>query len=181
MASNSTNMNTLRQALRDLGYLEGRNYLIEYRSVDGRDELYPSLAAELARLNVDVIITRGTPGTRAARNAHPSIPVVMTGVSGPETSGLINSLSRPGGNVTGLATLNIELSAKRVELLRELLPKLGRLAGLFNMENAAMHPQWQVAVASARSLGIDAQLFAVARSQDWRMQSHRPRGNGSKG
>jgi putative ABC transport system substrate-binding protein len=142
-AINAATLDGFRRGLRELGYLEGKNFVIEYRSADGRDERFPSLAAELVRLKVDLIVTRGTPAALAAKNATGTIPVVMTGIGDPVGQGVIASLARPGGNVTGLSAIVTELYAKRVGLLRELLPGAIRLAALFNMSNPAVPPQWE--------------------------------------
>ena len=163
---NAANIDAFRQGLRELGYVEGQNLEIVYQASDGHDERFPSLAAELVRLKVDLILTRGTPAVVAAKNATRTIPVVMTASGDPVGSGLILSLARPGGNVTGLSTAITELYAKRVELLRELLPKLERVAAFFNMGNVSIPPQWRVVEASARSLGVEPQLLDVRRRED---------------
>ena len=113
MAINAANLNGFRRGLRELGYVEGKNFVIEYRSADGRDERFPGLATELVRLKVDLILTRGTPAALAAKNATGTIPVVMAGVGDPVGQGVVASLARPGGNVTGLSALVTELYAKR--------------------------------------------------------------------
>ena len=130
---NAANLNGFRQGLRELGYVEGKDFIIEYRSADGRDERYPGLVTELVGLKVDLILTRGTPATLAAKNASGTIPVVMTGIGDPVGQGIVASLARPGGKVTGMSPLVTELYPKRVDLLRELLPGARRLAILFNM------------------------------------------------
>src|SRR5262249_35145399 len=132
---NAANLDSFRQGLRALGYVEGKNIVIEYRSADGRDERFAELAAELVRLKVDVILTRGTPAALAAKNATPTIPVVITGVGDPVGQGIIVSLARPGGNITGLSAIVTDAYPKRVELLKELAPKATRIAALFNMSN----------------------------------------------
>jgi putative tryptophan/tyrosine transport system substrate-binding protein len=165
-AINAANLDGFRRGLRELGYLEGKNFVIEYRSADGRDERFPSLAAELVRLKVDLIVTRGTPAALAAKNATGTIPVVMTGSGDPVGQGVIASLARPGGNVTGLSAIVTELYAKRVGLLRELLPGAIRLAALFNMSNPAVPPQWKEVETAARSVGIQSQLRDVRRPED---------------
>jgi len=120
-ALNAANLDAFRKGLRELGYVEGQNLVIEYRSADGRDERFPDLVTELVHLKVDLIVTRGTPSALAAKNATGTIPVVMAASGDPVATG-ITSLARPGGNVTGLSTLNTELYGKRVELLREMVP-----------------------------------------------------------
>ena len=119
-----------RQALHDLGYVEGKSIVIEWRGVDGKLDRLPALAAELVRLKVDIIITAGSPATRAAKEVTTTIPIVMTQASDPVASGFVASLARPGGNITGLSTLAPEISGKRLELLKEIVPKLSRVAVL---------------------------------------------------
>jgi putative tryptophan/tyrosine transport system substrate-binding protein len=165
-AANAANLNAFRQGLRERGYVEGQDFAIEYRSADGREERYPHLAAELVRLKVDLILTRGTPAALAAKNATASIPVVMTSIGDPVGQGIVASLARPGGNVTGLTSVATELYAKRVELLRELVPKAARIAALFHMSNPAVPPQWKEVERAARSLGIQPQLLDVRSRED---------------
>ena len=131
----SANIDAFRQGLRELGYVEGRNMMIEYRSADGRSERFPDLAAELVRLKVDVILTRGTPAVMAAKSATGTIPVVMAASGDPVLSGVVSSLARPGGNVTGLSAIVGAISGKRLELIREVVPGVSRVAALFNMSN----------------------------------------------
>ena len=161
-ARNASNLDALRKGLRDLGYVEGRNLVIEYRSADGRPERFPDLAAELVRLKVDLIVTRGTPAARAAKNATETIPVVMATMGDPRA--IVASFAHPGGNITGVTTFSTELTAKRIELLKELVPNLSRVALLHNMGNPAVPPEWEETKTAARSLGLQAELFDV-RSQ----------------
>jgi ABC-type uncharacterized transport system substrate-binding protein len=119
-----------RQGLRELGYVEGKNIVIEYRSAEGKPDRLPAVAAELARLKVDVIVTTGPSVTRAAKEATSTIPIVMTNDNDPVGNRFVASLARPGGNITGLATLSPELSGKRLELLKETVPRLSRVAVL---------------------------------------------------
>ena len=163
---NAANLNGFRQGLRELGYVEGKDFIIEYRSADGRDERYPGLVTELVGLKVDLILTRGTPATLAAKNASGTIPVVMTSIGDPVGQGIVASLARPGGNVTGLTSVATELYAKRVELLRELVPRAARIAALFHMSNPAVPPQWKEVETAARSLGIQPQLLDVRKRED---------------
>ena len=165
-AINAANLEGFRQGLRELGYVEGKSFVIEYRSADGRDERFPSLAAELVRLKVDLILTRGTSATLAAKNATGTIPVVITGVGDPVGQGVVASLARPGANVTGLSTLVTEIYAKRVGLLKELVPGAVRLAALINMSNPASPPQWKEVERATRSLGLQAQLLDVRKPED---------------
>jgi putative ABC transport system substrate-binding protein len=117
-----------RQGLRELGYVEGKSILIEYRHAEGKYDRLTALATELVRLKVDVIVTGGGPGTRAAKEATKTIPIVMAQDDDPVASGFVASLARPGGNITGLATLAPEISGKQLELLKEIVPKLSRVA-----------------------------------------------------
>ena len=163
---NAANIDAFRQGLLELGYKEGQNLEIMYRSSDGRDERFSSLASELVHLKVDLILTRGTPAALAAKSASQTIPVVMAASGDPVGSGLVASLGRPGGNVTGLSLFNVEIYAKRVELLRELVPRLERIAGLFNMSNPVLPVQWKEVERAAQSLGIQPQLLDVRRPED---------------
>jgi putative tryptophan/tyrosine transport system substrate-binding protein len=151
---NAANVEGFRRGLRELGYIEGKTFVIEYRSSDGRDERFPNLAADLVRLKVDLIVTRGTPAALAAKRATRTIPVVMAGVGDPVGQGIVASLARPGGNITGLGSFMTEVSAKRVELLRELVPGAARIAALMNMSNPNLPAQWNEIERAARSLGI---------------------------
>jgi len=163
---NVANLDALRKGLRELGYVEGRNVVIEYRSADGRAERFPDLATELVRLKVDLIVTRGTPAARAAKNATGTIPVVMAAIGEPLGTGVVASLARPGGNVTGLSAFVTELEGKRLELLREMVPRIARIAALFNMSNPLFPPVWKELEASARSQGVQAQLLDVRDPRD---------------
>ena len=126
----SARTEALRQGLRELGYVEGKNIVIEWRSAEGKLDRVPALAAEVVRLKVDVIVTGGGTDTRAAKEATNTIPIVMAQDSNPVESGFVASLARPGGNITGLSTLAPEVSGKRLELLKEIIPKLSRVAVL---------------------------------------------------
>lgn len=124
-----------REGLRDLGYVEGRNILIEYRWAEGQYERFPTLIAELIALKVDVIVTAGTPASVAVKKATTSVPVVMVAVGDPVATGLVASLARPGGNVTGLTSIAEEMEGKRLELLREVIPNISHVAVLWNPVN----------------------------------------------
>jgi putative ABC transport system substrate-binding protein len=160
---NAANLDALRKGLRDLGYIEGRNLIIEYRSADGRAERFPDLASELVRLKVDLIVTRGTPAAKAAKHATGTIPVVMATMGDPRA--IVASFAQPGGNITGVTTFSTELTGKRIELLKELVPSLSRVALLHNMGNPAAPPEWEETKTAARSLGLQAELLDV-RGQD---------------
>jgi putative ABC transport system substrate-binding protein len=165
-AVNAANLNAFRSGLEEFGYVEGSSFVIEYRSADGHDERFPGLAAELVRLNVDLIVARGTPAALAAKAATRTIPVVITGVGDPVGQGVVASLARPGTNVTGLSAAVTEVYPKRVQLLREMAPRATRIAVLFNMNNPALPPQWREVELAARSLGMKAQLLDVRRRED---------------
>lgn len=161
---NAANLNAFRKGLRQLGYIEGKNLIIEYRSADGRAERFPDLASELVHLKVDLLVTRGTPATAAAKTAAGAIPVVMATMGDP--SALVASYANPGGNVTGVTTFSTELTAKRVELLKELVPKLSRVALVHNMANPAAPPEWEETKRAASSLGLDVELLDVRSEAD---------------
>jgi putative tryptophan/tyrosine transport system substrate-binding protein len=163
-ARNAANLDALRKGLRDLGYVEGRNLVIEYRSADGRTERFPDLAAELVRLKVDLIVTRGTPAARAAKKATETIPTVMATMGDPHA--IVASFAHPGGNITGVTTFSTELTAKRIQLLKELVPRLSRVALLHNMGNPAAPPEWEETKTAARSLGLKAELLDVRNEGD---------------
>ena len=127
-SANRSLAEAFRQGLRDLGYVEGKNLVIEWRANEGKLDRNPALAAELVRLKVDVIVAIGSGEIRAAKEATAAIPIVMVRGGDPVGSGLVASLARPGGNITGLAILRPELSGKRLELLKEIVPKLSRVA-----------------------------------------------------
>src|SRR3989338_2399524 len=124
----SHRIEAFRQGLRELGYVAGKNISIEYRFAEGKPDRLPALAAELVRLKVDVIVTSGAPATRSAKEATVTIPIVMTNDTDPVGSGFVASLARPGGNITGLSNLRPEISGKRLELLKEVVPRLSRVA-----------------------------------------------------
>jgi len=163
-AQNAANLDSLRKGLADLGYFEGQNLVIEYRSADGRAERFPDLASELIGLNVDLILTRGTPATTAVQNATGTIPVVMMTMGAP--GAIVASFARPAGNTTGVITFSTELTAKRVEILKELVPGLSRVALLHNMGNPAVPPEWEETKTAARLLGLEAELLDVRSEAD---------------
>ena len=163
---NAANLDAFQLGLRELGYVEGRNLIIEYRSADGRAERFPDLATELVSLKVDLIVTRGTPAAVAAKKATRTIPVVMANAGDPVGSGLVNSLAHPGRNVTGLSSVPAELDPKRLELIRELVPGAARIAILQNMGSPNNPPQWKEIETAARSLGVQPQLLDVRKPED---------------
>jgi putative tryptophan/tyrosine transport system substrate-binding protein len=164
-AENTANLEAFRQGLRERGYIEGRHFVIEYRSADGRGERFPELATELVQMNVDLIVTRGTPAVLAAKNATRTIPVVMASIGDPLT--VVTRLSHPGGNVTGLSSLTSDLEAKRVELLRQLVPTATRIAALYDMGNPVFELRWREMEAATHSLGIQAQLLDARKPEDF--------------
>ena len=147
-----------RLGMRELGYVEGKNLLIEWRSAEGDSNRLPALAAELVGMNVDVIVAGGTPATRAVqvatKKAASVIPIVMSGVADPVGSGFIENLARPGGNITGFSKINVELGPKQVETLRTMLPSLARVAVLVNPTNLSHAAYWRACEQAAHKLGI---------------------------
>ena len=135
----STRTEAFRQGLRELGYVEGKNIVIEWRFAEGKLDRLPALAAELVHLKVDIIVTTGLGSTRPANEATNTIPIVMSQDPDPVGNGFVASLARPGRNITGLSTLSPELSGKRLELLKEIVPKLSRVAVFGTSTNRAPH------------------------------------------
>jgi putative ABC transport system substrate-binding protein len=157
-----------RQGLRELGWVEGQNIVIEYRSAEGRFDRLPELAAELVRLKVEVILAVPTPGALAAKNATTSIPTVGASLTGPVELGLIASLARPGGNVTGVSySVGADIFGKDLELLKEVVPKIRRVAVLSNPGGPAQPLIISNIKAAARSLGLQLQLVEARGSADF--------------
>ena len=153
-------LDAFRQRLRELGWVEGQNIVIDYRYAEGRVDRLPDLAAELVRLKVDLIVSWGTQGVTAAKNATETIPIVMIAVRDPVGTGLIASLARPGGNVTGVSgNAGLEIVAKQLELLKETVPKIRRVAILSNPANAYHQLAIREVNVAARSLGVQLQLL----------------------
>ncbi len=150
-----------RQGLRELGYVEGQNIAIEFRSAEGKLERVPDLAAELVRLRVDVIITGTTPLIRAAQQATRTIPIVMGISDDPVSQGFVASLARPGGNITGLSTLAPDLAGKRLQLLKEIVPKVSRVAVLWNADNPGVALSFRETAAAAQTLGVELRSLVV--------------------
>jgi putative ABC transport system substrate-binding protein len=163
---NAANFEAFRQALRELGYIEGRNLVIEYRSAEGRPERFPELAMELVRLNCDLIVTRGTPAALAAKQASETIPIVMTATAEPFT--LVSSIAHPAGNITGLSSLSTDLYSKRLELLKEMIPMLAKVAYLADLGNPTFVRTRREVETAARSLGIASPLLDVRKPEDIR-------------
>ena len=169
-ASDSARVEAIRLALRELGYVEGQNIAIEYRYAEGRPDREPGLAAELVRLKVDIIVVSGGDVTiQAAKNATKTIPIVMMGQgSDPVRAGHVESLARPGGNVTGITILTRELGGKRLELLKEAVPKLARVAVLYDPANPpSVHEVKEVLPAAARALKLTIQPWEVRAADDF--------------
>jgi putative ABC transport system substrate-binding protein len=156
----------LRQGLRELGYVEGQNITIEYGLAGGADEL-PSAAARLVSLKVDVILASGTPPVPAAKRATKTIPIVFVASIDPVATGVVASLARPGGNVTGFAGIHSDLMGKRLELLGEAVPKLSRVAVLSHATNPGNAEYIKKAEVAARALGVQMQLLAVRDAGDF--------------
>ena len=156
-----------RRGLRDLGYVEGQNILVEYRWAEGQYDRFGQFAAELVRLKVDVIVTAGTPGTLAAKSATTTIPIVMAVAGDALEAGLVSSLARPGGNVTGLSTLLPELEGKRLELLKQIVPKLARLAVLTNPTNPFTAIAWKHTEVAAQVLRVRLQPIEVRAPKEF--------------
>jgi putative ABC transport system substrate-binding protein len=154
-------LEAFRAGLREFGYQEGRNIVIEYRWAEGQYERLPALFAEVVRLNVDVIVTHGTPGALAAKQATNTIPIVMAAIGDAEASGVVASLARPGGNVTGLTFFNPELAAKRLELLKETLPSLTDVGVLLNPVNPMNEPIVPAMRRTAGPLKLTLHQFGV--------------------
>jgi putative ABC transport system substrate-binding protein len=151
----------IRRGFQELGYAEGRNLALEFRWAGGNADRLPALAAELARVKVDAIVTQGTQATDAARRAVTSIPIVFAVAGDPVGTGLVASLARPGGNVTGLTDIAPEIAGKRLELLREAVPGIARIAVLWNPANPSAAPQMKDTAAVARSLGLSVRSLEV--------------------
>ena len=154
------------QRLRELGWIEGRTITIEYRWAEGRNERYTEAAAEFVRLKVDVIVTVATPPTLAAKQATAVIPIVFAAVNDPVGTGLVASLARPGGNVTGLANQMSDTSGKKIEFLREVVPGLRRLAIMANAGNPGSMLDMSEAQATARRLGLEVTTSEIRRAED---------------
>jgi putative ABC transport system substrate-binding protein len=166
LSAQSVRIEAFRQGLRELGYAEGKTLVIEYRHAEGRSDRLPALAAELVRLKVDIIISGGPTVTRAAKEATTTIPIVMVQDSDPVGSGFVASLARPGGNITGLSTLAPELSGKRLELLKETVPKLSRVAVLGDSTEPANAQSLKEIELAAKAFGVKLQYLDVLSPKD---------------
>jgi putative ABC transport system substrate-binding protein len=154
------------QRLRELGWVEGHNLTIDYRWAEGRSERFAEIAAEIVRLKVNVIVTVTTPAALAAKQATSLIPIVFAAAGDPVGTGLVASLARPGGNVTGLSNLISDTGGKKLQLLREIVPDLGRLAIMANVSNPAVVLELDDAQAAARTLGLEVAISEVRRVED---------------
>ena len=165
-SSYSARVEALRQRLRELGYVEGKNIFIEYRYAEGKLERLPDLAAELVGLKVDVIITAG-PAILAAKKASATIPIVFGASPDPVGTGLVSSLARPGGNITGLSSIGPDLDGKRLDLLKEAFPKVGRVAFLWQSGGARGNRPLTDMDAAAKALGLKLQSLEVRSLHDF--------------
>ena len=165
-AGRQRRLEALRQGLRELGYLEGRNITIESRWAEGKYNRYPALAADLVRLKVDVIVTVGGVAGQTAQQATKTIPIVMTVTIDPVGIGLVDSLARPGGNVTGLSMMAPDLIGKQLQVLKEVVPKVSRVALLWNPDNSGSVPQLREAEAVARTMGLRLQALEARTPQE---------------
>jgi putative ABC transport system substrate-binding protein len=160
-------MDSFREGLRERGYIEGKNVTIEYRWADGDYGRLPALAAELVQLNVDLILTHGTPGARAAKDATTIIPIVVAIAGDAVATGLVPSLARPGGNLTGSTFFFPEMNAKRLEMLKEALPTLKRVAVLLNDDNRGNVVTFDAMVKTARSINVEVVQVATRNPDDF--------------
>jgi putative tryptophan/tyrosine transport system substrate-binding protein len=165
-AIQETRLNAFRQGLRELGYVEEKNIIIEYRYGEGKIDRLPALAAELVRLKVDIIVTAGPLATRAAKEVTNTIPIVMTVDIDPAGSGFVASLARPGGNITGLSTLSPEISGKRLELLKEIIPTLSRVAVFGTSTSPGNSQELREVELAAGALGVKLQYLDVLNPKD---------------
>jgi ABC-type uncharacterized transport system substrate-binding protein len=170
-ASTSSRMESLRAGLRDLGYVEGKNLVIESRWADGNYDRLPDLATELVGLKVDLILTSGTPGTRAAKSATTTIPIIMITSGDPVGLGLVATLARPGGNITGSSNFAPELSAKRVELIKEAFPSTQRVGVIFNPDNTINDRNLSAMEQTSKTLKLALQKFGVRSADDFKNAS----------
>jgi len=166
LSTNQVRIEAFRQGLRELGYVEGKNIVIEYRSAEGKLDRLPARAAELVRLKVEVIVTNGPPATRVSKEATATIPIVMANDSDPVGNGFVASLARPGGNITGLATLAPELSGKRLELLKEIVPKLSRVAVFGTSTQPGNAQSLKEVELVAKAFGVKLQYLDVLSPKD---------------
>jgi putative ABC transport system substrate-binding protein len=165
-SANAARIEAFRQGLRELGYMEGKNIVIDWRFAEGRADRLAGLAAELVGLKVDVIVTSGPPATLSAKDATRTIPIVMASDADPVGNGLVASLARPGGNITGLSTLAPEISGKRLELVKEIVPRLSRLAVLGSSTTPGNAQALKESELAARALGVQLQYLDIRGAKD---------------
>ncbi len=163
----TTGFAQFRRELRHLGYVEGKNFTFEYRSANNQLERLPALVDELVRLRVDMIVTGAANETRAAKNATKTIPIVCLSIGDPVVLGLVNSLARPGGNITGFTTISGELHGKRLELLKETIPKLSRVAVLWHPQTSSGSQQWKEIQVAGRDLGLQLHSIEINNSNQF--------------
>jgi ABC-type uncharacterized transport system substrate-binding protein len=159
-------LGAFQQGLRDLGYIEGKNIAIEYRSAEGNFERLPELAAEMLRLRVDVIVAEGAPAAHAAKNATRDIPIVIGNAADPVGTGLVTSLAHPGGNITGLSDFNLDVVTKRLEIIKQVVPKADRIAVLWNPGNPTNPLQLKELRPAAPALGVTLLAVEVKKFED---------------
>jgi len=167
VTTSEANMKPFRERLREIGYIEGQNVTIDYRYWEGKVERLPVLAAEFVGLNCDVILTSGSEGPQAAKNATKTIPIVMAFGADAVRMGIVADLARPGGNITGLTSISVEILGKRLELLKETVPKLARVAYLWSRTNPDADDQFKEVAAVARFLRVEVQSLAVKGPDDF--------------
>ena len=167
LAAQSARIDSFRQGLRELGYVEGKNIIIELRSGEGKSERVPALAAELVRLKVDILVSAGSTVTRDAKAVTSTIPIVMAQDTDPVANGFVASLARPGGNITGLSTLSPEIGGKRLELLKEIVPKLSRVAVLGSSTEPANAQTLKEVELAAAAGGVKLQYLDILTPKDF--------------
>jgi putative ABC transport system substrate-binding protein len=166
LSDNAARIEGFRQGLRELGYVEGKNIIIEWRSAVGKPDRLPALAAELVSLNVEVLVSYGPTPTRVAKKATTTIPIVMSFDSDPVGSGVVASLARPGGNITGLSSLAPEISGKQLEILKEIVPRLSRVAVLGTSTVPGHSQMMREIERAAMALSVELQYLDVLSSKD---------------
>jgi putative tryptophan/tyrosine transport system substrate-binding protein len=166
-AASNSGQEVIVRMLRDLGYVEGKNIAFEYRYANNQLDRFPALADELVRLKVDVLLTPGTPGALAFKNATKTIPILFLDVTDPVAAGLVDSLARPGGNITGFSSIEAVLAGKRLELLKETVPKISRVAVLWNPHDPSSAQQWKESQLAARELGLQLHSMEVSSADQF--------------
>lgn len=164
-SANRANLEAFKKGLREAGYVEGQNVVIDYRSVEGKADRFPELAAELMRANPDVVVTRGFAAARAAKTAGGAMPIVMATAADPVAAGVVKSLAHPGGNITGLTTLVSELATHRIQVLKELAPQVSRIAAFLNLSNPTAGAERREIERTCKKLGIEAVILDVRNAE----------------